>query len=623
MEQCHLSQEHDNATGFQDLEDEIGEEVDDTNRSDNDYVLPYDLIQEHNEVQPTNSIIDQLESRLAIGQVVTSVEDAYLLYCKYAHAKGFSVKKGDQRYFPGTSELQAKEFECSCEGGKDEKCSNERIPIYQKPTTRTKCKARLRVVRKKGGEWKVGTFLIDHNHEMVVADQTYLLRSSRSISYAQKSTLEAMLNVGISIANDVSYMENEAQGPQNLRFTRKDAYDHLSRLKKHTKVENGDASALLHYFISKSNKESHFFWNVQLDDDNRVMNFFFRDNRSLIDYEYFGDVLSIDTTYRTNRYNLICCPFVGLNHHRQNIMFGLAFMSDETESSFEWLFRTFLDSMNGKQPEIIFTDQCQAMMNAVDNDFIRTSSFMSMAYKSKCPFSLGQLECNWRANEKVEDTRCRHGKAPMIVKNNPLLSTISDTYTLTIFKLFEKEFINSLNTMLIEQPLDFGNPVFEFKVKSHGDYSRIRQVLFNKETHEVKCSCHKFETMEIEYLMGSRKRSKVTMYLEMVFVNQTMRSAYELTIRCKAHTEARDALTGILDGASEQIDALFENLGLGDQNACNDTIDENNDLIDEMLIRNSYVQSQEELQMLVLYAIGMIRVKKEKAKEKQKNQVRC
>lgn len=140
-------------------------------------------------------------------------------------------------------------------------------------------------------------------------------------------------------------------------------------MKRHTRVENGDASALIQYFINKSNRESNFYWNVQVGDDDRVMNFFFQDYRCLVDYEYFGDVLSVDTTYRTNRYNLVCAPFVGINHHRQKVMFGLAFMSDETKSSFEWLFRTFLDSMNGKQPETVFSDQCQAMMNAIDTVF--------------------------------------------------------------------------------------------------------------------------------------------------------------------------------------------------------------------------------------------------------------
>lgn len=104
------------------------------------------------EVRSENSIVDELERKLAVGKTMKSVDDAYLLYCSYGHAKGFSVKKGSQRYFAQTSELQSKEFECSCEGRKDENYSKDQIPVYQKPTIRTNCKAKLKITRERGRE---------------------------------------------------------------------------------------------------------------------------------------------------------------------------------------------------------------------------------------------------------------------------------------------------------------------------------------------------------------------------------------------------------------------------------------------------------------------------------------
>ncbi|XP_073133242.1 protein FAR1-RELATED SEQUENCE 5-like [Henckelia pumila] len=573
-----------------------------------------------------------------------------------------------------------------------------------------------------GGEWKVGRFVVEHNHDMVAVDQRHLLRSSRNISHAQKSTLEAMVNVGISVANVVAYMENDAQWSHNLSFIRKDVYDHIGRIKKHTKVENGDASALLHHFINKANKESHFYWNVQLDDDNRVMNFFFRDSRCLVDYEYFGDVMSVDTTYQTNRYNLICTPFVGINHHKQNVMFGLAFMSDETESSFEWLFRTFLESMNGKQPETIFTDQCQAMMNAIETVFPYShhrlcqwhinqnapshlgslngdtrfkilwnkcmshceseeefedtwrimieeynlnghkwlNNMYALRYKwatafSNHRFSFGLLATSrsevtnavlkrlgnnaislydfvlnyekiikgWRDKEKAEDTRCHHTTTPMMLKNNPLLKFAADFYTHTVYKLFELEPINSLNMRFIQMPSDFSVFSMEFKVKSHDENSRVRQVLFNKEILEVKCTCKKFETvgilckhilmifsfLNLNYLPkpylkecwmkkcrnrihqnfvldGSGVRIGSVCESEMVFVNHIMISTHALSMRCKVHDIARNKLTEILNDAREQIDDLFEKLKLEDPKICDNWVHEDNNLLDDMLVCN-------------------------------------
>jgi hypothetical protein len=45
-------------------------------------------------------------------------------------------------------------------------------------------------------------------------------------------------------------------------------------------------------------------------------------------------------------------------------MFGCAFLSDETTASFEWAFRTFLESMDNKQPVTFMTDQDSAIMKA-------------------------------------------------------------------------------------------------------------------------------------------------------------------------------------------------------------------------------------------------------------------
>ena len=76
-----------------------------------------------------------------------------------------------------------------------------------------------------------------------------------------------------------------------------------------------------------------------------------------MDYAYFGDVISFDTTYKTNKYSMPFAPFVGVNHHGQTILFGCALLEDETEKSFIRLFETWLNVMGGHHPTSIITDQ--------------------------------------------------------------------------------------------------------------------------------------------------------------------------------------------------------------------------------------------------------------------------
>ena len=87
------------------------------------------------------------------------------------------------------------------------------------------------------------------------------------------------------------------------------------------------------------------------------------------DYAYFGDVVSFDTTFGTNKESRPFGVFVGFNHFRKTVVFGAVLMYDETFESFKWLFETFLKAHNGNQPKTIYTDQDAAMGKAVKEVF--------------------------------------------------------------------------------------------------------------------------------------------------------------------------------------------------------------------------------------------------------------
>ncbi|KAF5458463.1 hypothetical protein F2P56_022490 [Juglans regia] len=58
-------------------------------------------------------------------------------------------------------------------------------------------------------------------------------------------------------------------------------------------------------------------------------------------------------------------PFVGVNHHGQSILLGAGLISSEDTSTFVWLFRAWLECMDGRAPKAIITDQDRAMKSAI------------------------------------------------------------------------------------------------------------------------------------------------------------------------------------------------------------------------------------------------------------------
>lgn len=145
-----------------------------------------------------------------------------------------------------------------------------------------------------------------------------------------------MLNAGISAKDVYTCMFREVDGYENVRFTKKDCYNYINKQRK-VLINEGGTQSLVNHFKNRAIEDAMFFHTIEVDEESRMDKFFWRDGRSRIDYDCLGDVV-FDTTYRTSKYNVICAPFIGVNHHWQNIIFGCAFLSDERTSSFVWHF---------------------------------------------------------------------------------------------------------------------------------------------------------------------------------------------------------------------------------------------------------------------------------------------
>ncbi|XP_035551100.1 protein FAR1-RELATED SEQUENCE 5-like [Juglans regia] len=102
----------------------------------------------------------------------------------------------------------------------------------------------------------------------------------------------------------------------------------------------GGAGALQDYFCRMQYKNLGFFALIDLDDDERLKNIFWADPRSRAAYQDFGDMVTFDTTYLTNRYGMPFAPFVGVNHYGQSILLGAGLISSEDTETFIWLFQT-------------------------------------------------------------------------------------------------------------------------------------------------------------------------------------------------------------------------------------------------------------------------------------------
>ncbi|RYR34820.1 hypothetical protein Ahy_A10g049871 [Arachis hypogaea] len=115
-------------------------------------------------------------------------------------------------------------------------------------------------------------------------------------------------------------------------------YRELSMFVRHT-IENNKEARIIpsktyqsfvaasrgHHELNVRNYITREVWNISKQDDAKE----FVDARSRTAYQYFGDIISFDTTYNTNRYNLVFGSFMSVNHHGQSTLLGCALMKNE------------------------------------------------------------------------------------------------------------------------------------------------------------------------------------------------------------------------------------------------------------------------------------------------------
>ncbi|CAL5396933.1 unnamed protein product [Camellia sinensis] len=142
----------------------------------------------------------------------------------------------------------------------------------------------------------------------------------------------------IGVARNFHSIVVEAGEYEELTFDERDVRNHIENARR-LGLRLGDTESIALYFHKMQQQNSNFYSTIDLDEDGRMRNLFWADARSRADYKAFGDVVSFDTTYLTNKYDLSFASFVGVNHHGQSILFGYGLLCNENTETFVWLFK--------------------------------------------------------------------------------------------------------------------------------------------------------------------------------------------------------------------------------------------------------------------------------------------
>ncbi|XP_074313892.1 protein FAR1-RELATED SEQUENCE 6-like [Silene latifolia] len=130
-------------------------------------------------------------------------------------------------------------------------------------------------------------------------------------------------------------------------------------------IHERDGQLFVDHFKEVTETRIGFYFDYDLDDDGSLRRAIWADGIARENYKIFGDAVSFDPTYSTNKYSMVFTPFTGVDHHKRSVTFCGALITREAYELFNWVFGRFLQAIGGKEPEYIITDQDPGIIKSV------------------------------------------------------------------------------------------------------------------------------------------------------------------------------------------------------------------------------------------------------------------
>ncbi|XP_074302891.1 protein FAR1-RELATED SEQUENCE 5-like [Silene latifolia] len=334
-----------------------------------------------------------IQSKPKLGHIFKKLEGAISFYDVYAEACGFRDGKKSKEVVHDSVVEQTliKPFD-----------------IKNNKLTRIGCDTMIefRLIK--------DVYVVDHRLSSLT--KKYFQRKKRHLHLFHKKAIidHSKVNLGPTLA--YRYSKKHAFGYENVGAQLIDFKNFGRDIK--CLIREKDAQFFINHFEDLCKTNPCFYFAYEVDAFKCLVRVFWCDAQARRSYSSFVDLVTFDPTYGTKKYSIIFTPFTEVDHHNRSVTFVAALLFHEDEDSFKWVFETFLETMDQREPQCIITDQCLGIKKVVPKVF----------KKAKHRY------CMWHIMQKVTD---KIGST--ISKETDFVSRLNDVVWDSNLKPFEFE----------------------------------------------------------------------------------------------------------------------------------------------------------------------------------------
>ena len=354
----------------------------------------------------TNKNLDREEELYDLGcpsdikELFETAKEAQRFAEKFACERGFIIV---QRGGSDATRVRLK-----CDKGNTHHAKARRV--RNSTSRQTNCPYRLNIRKGANGRWKFLELNRSHNHP-ATNEREMAVHSRARLHCTTEQQREEILNLAAAAIPPRNIIQAVRANHPSIRIDSKDIGNLVGSAR--LKELNGQSpiNCLVRVLV-----ETGTFHRVGTDSQNQVTHLFyaFEDGIRLLRR---SGVILLDSTYKTNRYQMPMLHGVGITATYQTFSAFVAFMRAEREDNYRWAlscFRSLLEA-NDIRPEVMVTDREMALMNAIKAEFPHVKNLLciwhinhNIAAKYKASFS-GEQWNNWikRWNSILHMATCK------------------------------------------------------------------------------------------------------------------------------------------------------------------------------------------------------------------------
>ncbi|XP_045821126.1 protein FAR1-RELATED SEQUENCE 5-like [Trifolium pratense] len=172
--------------------------------------------------------------------------------------------------------------------------------VKERPEERIGCKAGIYLKLDEAlNVYKIYRWEGTHCHQLHRKEHHRYLRSFREVNQVQGQLALINSKAGMSMRTSYEVMGQGVGGTENLPFRFSDLKNYLMTIRS-KEMMRGEATVIQEFFRNEAMSKPSFYYDMQVDAAEDIASIFWADGIMQLNYSLFGDVISFDTTYRTN-----------------------------------------------------------------------------------------------------------------------------------------------------------------------------------------------------------------------------------------------------------------------------------------------------------------------------------